>query len=266
MQIDVAFTAQALNHRSAAGKAAVILDVFRTTSTVIFALAQGAEKILPVLTAEEALQIKEHYPNGLLGGENGGVKIPGFNLGNSPQEYTEKNVKGKTIILLTSNGTKAMRMIEDAENVFLASFTNAKAVTKQLMQGKSDMLIACAGTQGTYSLEDTCCGGYLIHLLRREQNCVLSDSAAGALALYHSYASNLLFYLSQSRNGRALKTRGLLEDLHHCCSRDSVSLIPFYNPIDQTVRAVPDSVVSEIPRRGRIHFYDKRNYYTSRGR
>lgn len=228
MLVDVGFTAQEIVPSLVKDQVVVILDIFRATSTIVTALANGAKKIFPAGSQEEAYQIKGIYPQALLGGEIKTNKIEGFDLGNSPLEYSTEAVKNRTIIFFTTNGTKAVKRAEGAIQIYLGSFLNAKAVVKSLLNRDQDIFLACAGTQGTYSLEDTCCAGYMIQLLLEFAAPGLSDSARGALALYEQYQNDLPRYLRRSKNGNALLRTGRWQEIQYCCTCDCLCLLPVY--------------------------------------
>jgi len=237
MYIDVVTTAASLAGLALNGTVVVALDVFRATSTMITALAQGAEFILPVSSEEEAWAQKELYPRALLGGEHYGEQVPGFDLGNSPQEYQAEFLRDRPLIFMSTNGTKAILAAKEAEKIYLSSFLNALPTAQQL-RNEEDIIMACAGTKGTLSLEDTCCAGYLIHLLRKLGRPDLSDSAITALTLYETYQANLTKHLSLSTNGRALAARGHLADVQYCCTRNILSVVPLFIP-QEGIRPFP---------------------------
>lgn len=228
MNIDLCFTVQELNPPLVYGKTVIILDIFRTSSTIITALSHGANNILPASTPENALQLKQLYPDSLLGGETCGEKPDNFDLGNSPLEYTTNNIKNQTIILSTTNGTAAILKAKEAAAIYIGSFLNAPTLAKKMQKNTHDILLACAGSQGEYSLEDTCCAGYFLHLLKDTIKPFINDKALSALALYENFHKNLPFYLSRSKNGRALLARSQWSDIEYCCLQDSLSTIPYY--------------------------------------
>ena len=229
MNIDLCFTAQKLTPSLVYGKNVVVLDVFRTSSTIITALYQGATKILPAFTAQTAWQLKRENPSSVLGGETNCVKIEGFDLGNSPLEYTPEKIKNKTIILSTTNGTTTIHQAKEASTIYIGSFLNASALVQKIENNQNDLLLACAGTQGEYSLEDVCCAGYFLHLLKNTVKPFLNDKALSALALYHNFQKNLPYYLSRSKNGRTLLSKGYWLDIEFCCAQNFLPTIPVYS-------------------------------------
>src|SRR5262249_5230106 len=144
-----------------AGGVAVVIDVLRATTTMIHALAAGCDAILPCATVEEARCRADHLPAGkvLLGGERDGLPLPGFDIGNSPREYTAARCKGTTLVLTTSNGTRALLHAAGADRVLVAAFTNFSAVCEQLRAERRPVHIVCAGDAGGVALEDVLLAG-----------------------------------------------------------------------------------------------------------
>ncbi len=152
-----------------AGGTAVVIDVLRSCTTIVYALAAGAKQVIPCDSIDEARTTAERFPTGtvLLGGEQGGLPIEGFDLGNSPQEYTPELVNDKTIILATTNGTKAMLHARSADRVLIAAFVNASAVCQRLL-GEERIHLICAGTDGQISDDDVLLAGMLVDRIARE--------------------------------------------------------------------------------------------------
>ena len=142
----------------------VVIDILRATSVIVQAISQGAREVIPVKTVEEAFQMAKTFPPNttLLGGERGSQKIEGFDLGNSPREYWAEKVRGKRLILTTTNGTKAFHAVSSAEKVLVGGFFNISAVAEECFKLDQDLLIYPSGDEGEFSLEDTVCGGMLI--------------------------------------------------------------------------------------------------------
>jgi 2-phosphosulfolactate phosphatase len=152
-----------------AGGAVVVIDVLRATTTIIHAMAAGAREVVPCLEIEEARRVAAGFPKGtaLLGGERGGLKIEGFDLGNSPEEYDPATVGGKVVVLTTTNGTRAMMLCRHAKRVLIGAFVNASAVAAALAQEKRVHLL-CAGTQGEITREDVLFAGRVVDQISRE--------------------------------------------------------------------------------------------------
>lgn len=216
MHIDVvlhpAEIAVVLPARDLSKTVCVVFDVLRATSSMITALAHGATEIYPVRTIEEALALKVRMPAAVLGGERNGDLIPGFEVGNSPEEYRER-VRGRQIITTTTNGTIALRACERAARVLVGAVLNIEAVANVLRQTWPDnVVIVCAGTFSDFALEDACAAGLLIGYLGAES---LSDSAHAALAVTRLY-SEPLAAVRASRNGRVLMGTGRMSDVEWC--------------------------------------------------
>ena len=204
----------------------MVLDILRATSSMVTALANGAEQILPVATIEEALAAKAEHPEALLCGERDGLRITAaqtggteFDLGNSPREYTAEIVTGKTLITTTTNGTRALRACANAEQTLVASFLNLTATTDYLRTAKPNQLvIVCGGTYEEAALEDTLAAGAIA-----ESVWDLFDECDDA-----SQAARLLFTsapieetLPQAKNAqRLLSLPDLAEDVEHCLQSD----------------------------------------------
>ena len=166
--------------------AAVVIDVLRATSTIITALANGADFVIPVDDISTARNLKIKNPDYVIAGERGGLKVEGFDLGNSPLEFSELNIFKKSIILTTTNGTRAITKAKGiAKEVFVAAFLNAERTSEKLKKHKS-IAIVCAGNDGKPSYEDTQVAGLIIaHLIKRREYR-LSDSSLVALKLWET--------------------------------------------------------------------------------
>lgn len=165
----------------------VVYDVLRATSTITTALARGAKEIIPVLEIDEAValykELKATTGELILAGERCGDPIPGFHLGNSPLEYTEDKVKGKRIILTTTNGTRALlhSRRQGARKIIIASLLNQRQVARSLLKEPA-VTIVCAGANGAFAFEDFFAAGLMLHeLLALEPNYALDDGALAAL-------------------------------------------------------------------------------------
>src|SRR5271165_3967965 len=150
-----------------AGGLAVVIDVLRATTTIVHALAAGCADVRPCAEVDEARQLADGMRAGrvLLGGERGGEPLPGFDLGNSPGAYTAQRCKGCTIVLTTTNGTRALHRAAEASRVLIAGFVNYSAVCEQLRLDARPVHIICSGTEGEVSLEDTILAGALVDFL-----------------------------------------------------------------------------------------------------
>ncbi len=232
MNIDIQSVPYAPSPSLLFDRAVVVIDILRATSVIIHAMSQGAMEIIPVSTVEDAFQMAKAFPRGfiLLGGEKESKNIPGFDLGNSPREYVAERVKGKKLILTTTNGTKAFHLVSSGKEILVGSFFNIGTIAQKCLELDKDLLIFPSGDEGNFSLEDTICGGMLIQLITgtAERPVTLTDASECAKILYERFKDNLVeaFYLS--RHGKELINRGFEEDLAYCARVDAIPLIPTF--------------------------------------
>jgi len=230
MQIDIQLMPSPPKPYLLSDRIVVVIDVLRATSVITHALSQGALEIIPVATVEEAFQMAKVFPRDaiLLGGERESKKIQGFDLGNSPREYTEEKVRGRKMILTTTNGTKAFHLVSSGREIFAGSFFNIGAVSRRCLELDRDLLIFPSGDEGDFSLEDTICGGLLIDLIAKigQEPIVLTDASYSAQILYKRFEANLLEGFHFSRHGKELMRRGFEEDLAYCAQIDMTDIVP----------------------------------------
>lgn len=232
MQIDIQLLPVSPVPSLVSTKAIVVIDVLRATSVIVHAISQGALEIIPVATVEEAFQKAKNFPQSttLLGGERGSKKIKGFDLGNSPREYIAEKVKGKRVILTTTNGTKAFHSVSSRWEVMAGSFFNIGAIGRRCLDLSQDLLIFPSGDEGRFSLEDTVCGGMLIDRILNKGNglVTLTDASQSALILYQRFKENLAEAFRLSTHGRDLIERGFEEDLAYCAQVDITDIVPTF--------------------------------------
>ena len=233
MRLDVSFTPEPFEELQLRDKHVVVIDVLRASTTITAALANGAREIIPVASVESAVKISGSLFGEvtLRGGERNGKMIEGFNLGNSPTEYSAATVKGKSIIYCTTNGSVAMSKSRYARSLLVASFVNMSTVANALAERGEDMLLMCAGNlsaPGHFSLEDAVCAGMIIHRLEQNgaSNLVLTDGSRAALALYKAHGRSPLKMLRTSDHGVHLTEIGFGDDLKVCAAVDSVPVLP----------------------------------------
>jgi 2-phosphosulfolactate phosphatase len=211
-----------------AGGVAVVIDVLRAATTIINALAAGCTVVRPCAEVEEARDLAGQMRAGrvLLGGERGGAPLPGFDLGNSPREYTAKVCRGNTLVLTTSNGTRALLRAAEAARTLVAAFVNYSAVCEQLRQDARPIHIVCAGTEGEVSLEDTLLAGALVEYLCETGAVCLNDAARLAWDCFENHGRVLLGALEVSRGGATLRRLGYDEDIRTAAQVDQFALVP----------------------------------------
>jgi len=205
-------------------KVVVVIDVLRATTTMCVAIDQGADKVIPVETIEECLSYKgkEGY---ILAGERNGRKVEGFHFGNSPFEFMNGVVKGKTLVLTTTNGTRAIKMAEQSHQVVIGGFLNFSALTKWIVSEGRDTLLLCSGWRDKFNLEDTVFAGALIHHIK-EYFLVDSDSAFAAEKLYLNSRRNMFHFMKQSSHYRRLAHLGVISDIKYCLRPDLTDVVP----------------------------------------
>jgi 2-phosphosulfolactate phosphatase len=210
------------------GGLAVVIDVLRSTTTMIHALAAGCTAVRPCLEVDEARELAGNMPAGkvLLGGERGGVPPPGFDLGNSPSEYTAKVCCGAMLVLTTTNGSRACLRAAEAERILTAGFVNYSAVCEQLRLDHRPVHMICAGTDGEISLEDTLLAGALVDFLCDVFDVRLNDSARLAWDCFENHGQVLLEAMQVGKGGMHLQRLGLVEDIQAAAQIDQFNLVP----------------------------------------
>ena len=215
------------------GGVAVVLDVLRATSTIVYALAAGVKAVIPCGEIDDARRIAAQSPPGtvLLGGERHGLKISGFDLGNSPTDYTPPAVAGKTLIFTTTNGTRALIRARAARRVLVGAFLNLGVVVRLLANETGPVHIVCAGTDGQVTLEDVLCAGAIAHGLGSQgiETEASDDSTQLALNLFETCGrdyNSLVTTLRQSRGGRNLIDCSLGADIFTCAQQDKFEIVP----------------------------------------
>jgi len=212
---------------------AVVIDVLRATTTISWALKNGADSIqvFADLDLLKESAIKWQADERLMLGERGGKKIEGFDLGNSPLSVTKNVVNGKRLFMSTTNGTKSLQKVQHAKHLFAMALPNRKAVAEKIISLKSEnVLILGSGWEGSYSLEDSLAAGALASYL--EQNCdfeinILNDELQAALALWDFWKNDILKCLKTATHGKRLTSLGDYEDDFKCCSKlDCLDIVP----------------------------------------
>jgi len=230
--LETLFIPEEIKNIKLAGKLVVIIDVLRASSTIVTALANGCRGFIPILSPDKAKKKAQEFEKErvLLGGEREGIKIEGFDLGNSPREYKREVVKDKTIIFSTTNGVKTLEMVKGAHRIIIGSFLNLQAVCNYCANYTGDILIICAGKEGRFSLEDAACAGMIINSLREVSLGGHREVDANFTAhlLYLKFGNNILEILRKSQHGRYLESIGLDEDLKFCSQLNFFHIVPIF--------------------------------------
>jgi 2-phosphosulfolactate phosphatase len=209
------------------GRAAAVIDLFRATTTLCTALAAGAVAVRPFRDLAAARAAKARLPDTLLGGERGGVRPEGFDLGNSPREYRPQTVAGRTVLLTTTNGTAAIEAAAPASPLVIACLANLGAACRRLSASGRPVVIVCAGIDGGPSLEDSAAAGALVdRLMATSDDWSPDESALICRELYRGMRGRLGEVLPEARGGRNLRDIGLAEDLPVCLEVDTLDAAP----------------------------------------
>jgi len=238
--LNVHFLPELVSPDDLADSTCVVIDVLRATTTIAYALAAGAREVIPCLTIDDARAAAARLPKGevLLGGERGGVRIEGFDLGNSPDEFSAERVAGKTIVFTTTNGTKAMLHCRRARRVLLGSFVNLSAIAARIADAPQLDLI-CSGTEGKITREDVLLAGAVADRLPGDRE--LNDQAAIARGAWRESVGAklgapgvservLIEALRASRGGRNLIRLKLERDIEQAARLDRFDLLPRFDP------------------------------------
>lgn len=240
---------------------AVIIDILRASSTITTALQNGASRVIPCGTPEEAVRLREQSASGsvLLGGERGGVRIEGFEFGNSPAEYAPEFVRGRIVAFTTTNGTKALLRALPAREILIGAFLNRSALVNRLARENQAIHLICAGTDGAITGEDVLFAGAVVDGLLRQSTApnphesawILNDSAGIALGFWRQctqesagstevpsdgltlLSRNVAANLQGSQGGKNLLSLGYGADITLCSQVDAINLIPQFSREDQ---------------------------------
>jgi 2-phosphosulfolactate phosphatase len=243
MKLEVLLTPGELMPGDIARRTVVVIDVLRASSTIVEALAAGARALYPVAEIEEALKLANTLGRDevLLSGERRSLPIEGFDLGNSPGDFTAERVGGKLIVMSTTNGTGATMAASAASRVIVGSWLNLTAVVDDLERTGAEPVFLCSGREGKFGLEDAVCAGTMAAaLMERYEADVdweLNDGAMAALAMALRYPDpDELF--RETAAGKQIVEAGLREDLAFCALTDRHDVVPVLND-RQIVLAAP---------------------------
>jgi len=233
MDVEVYLTGANVRQEDVAERTVVVIDVLRACSTIVTALSNGARCVIPVADMAQAGKIASNLEKSsfVLGGERGGERIEGYQLGNSPLDYDAATVEGKTVILNTTNGTGALVRAEAAEKVVAGSFLNVGAIVEYLLSRPgSDIAIVCAGWKNRVSLEDTLCAGMILDRLWSDMPPArINDSALVSLTLFRQHEGTLDAAVRGSNHAQRLENLDMARDIDACLAIDSIPLIPVFN-------------------------------------
>jgi 2-phosphosulfolactate phosphatase len=204
----------------------VIIDIFRATSTITAALHNGAKCVIPVASVAECISFGTSIPNSITAGERDGKVAEGLQHGNSPLEYPPAFIKGKTLVLTTTNGTRLLHMVNGAAEIVIGSFLNLQVICDFLISQNKNVLLGCASWKDRFNLEDTLFAGAVVEKVQHDFdiNC---DSARAARHLYKSSGgSNFIDFLKDSSHYTRLAKFGLEHDMEYCVMPDLHPVVP----------------------------------------
>jgi 2-phosphosulfolactate phosphatase len=244
MRVAVTFTPAGLTQAEVHGRVVFVIDILRATTAMCAALSHGARAIIPAASTEEALRLAQTIGSTdvLLAGERNCTRIPGFHLGNSPLEMSESAVRGKTIILTTTNGTNALLACHTAGTVIPAAAANLSLAAergREAVESDQSILIVCAGRHGDFALDDAYCAGRLLAAIfgsakpRRE----LNDAGLASLDLVRRYGDRWERPLAYSRAGRELVRLGFRADVRDAARLDAYPVLAQFH--ERRVTLVP---------------------------
>jgi 2-phosphosulfolactate phosphatase len=201
----------------------VVVDILRATSCMTTAFAHGIEHIAPFAQLEDCLAMKaKGY---FTAGERDGKKVEGFDLGNSPFEYQNPNLKGKKIAFTTTNGTQAIVKSLGAREIIIGSFLNLTAVVDHLKKSTPNILVVCAGWKGKVNLEDTLFAGAIVEKLK-EHTELACDAPLAAQHLYNQSKNDMVDFLKESSHVKRLARLNIHKDIEFCLTLDQYTVVP----------------------------------------
>jgi len=223
--VEVCYTPKDYEYFKGRFEIVVVIDVLRATSAICSALNNGVSAVIPVSTIDEA---KSYQEKGyLVGAERQGEIVEGFHFGNSPYSYMRPELKDKEIVLSTTNGTRAINIAKDADQVIIGALVNLEAITEYLLQQDKNVLCLCSGWKDKFNLEDTICGGAIAEILISSGKFSSDeDSSVAAKYLYMSAKDNYMGFLKSSSHRRRLKRLNLNKDIKYCLTPNQIDLIP----------------------------------------
>jgi 2-phosphosulfolactate phosphatase len=233
MRLDVFLTPGELSPADILDRPVVVIDILRASTSIVQALSAGAKSIYPVASIEDALRLANTFGRDevLLCGERKCLRIEGFDLGNSPREFTRDRVEGKTLVMSTTNGTHLMSLTGGASRVLIASLLNLRAVVEELVRTEAEPVLICSGREKHFALEDAGCAGLLATRLMEAHpgDWELNDGARAAMALAREFPPDEEVFRS-TEAGRAVLAAGMQEDLAFCARVDTLDIVPVFLP------------------------------------
>jgi len=224
-RVEVCFSPDEFELYKKGHEIAVVIDVLRATSAICVAFNNGVKSMIPVSTIEEAWDYKNK--GYIVGAEREGAIVEGFDFGNSPFAYMNSELKGKTTVLTTTNGTRAINIAKELDTVVIGSLLNLDYLCNWLINQDKNVLIVCSGWKGKFNLEDTICGGAIAHqLLQSKKFRSEEDSTISAMFTFLSAKDSYFGFLKASSHRRRLRALNLNKDIIYCLTPNQTPVIP----------------------------------------
>jgi 2-phosphosulfolactate phosphatase len=207
-------------------KTVVVIDILRATSTMCVAFNTGVNKILPIASPEECLIFKDF--DFIISAERNAVKVPGFDMGNSPFEYENPFLAGKNIAFTTTNGTKAIKMAKAMfpHRILIGSFLNISALAERIITLDKEVVLLCSGWKDKYNIEDTVFAGAVIHKLLEVYE-MADDASFSAHSLFRQYQDNLEDLVRLSSHAKRFTSLNVqTDDVAFCLQQDIYNFVP----------------------------------------
>ncbi|MEB3293956.1 MAG: 2-phosphosulfolactate phosphatase family protein [Synechococcales bacterium] len=224
---------------------AIAIDVLRATTTIVTALDVGAEAVQVFSDLDELMKVSDTWSadQRIRAGERGGSKVEGFDFGNSPLDCTPELMSGRRLFISTTNGTRALKRVQDAPTVLAAALVNRQAVVNYLAEKQPETIwFVGAGWEGSFALEDTVCAGAIAEGLAQQLGCPLADlvgndELVSAVTLYRQWKDDLLGLFHYASHGKRLLRLDCHTDLKYCSELDQVNILPIQREIGVLVKA-----------------------------
>gem|GEM_PF-342375 len=230
MRIDIYTSHQNISGNSLKNTNAVVIDVFRTSSTLIYAFANGLSRFLAVNDPLNAPDYAQSLNNDriLMGGAEDYQFISGFDVSDSINDYTKKKVEGKELIYYQADASPTINLGYHAKRLFLGGFINMRALASILSKHSEPIVFLCAGTHGNFSIEDGLAAGGIIDALRElNVDFELSECAYILDQFYCAHKHELFEVIKQSQAFRDLSSLGEIDDIEHALDVNKYDFAPF---------------------------------------
>ncbi len=237
--IEVVLTAEEARREDFTNKIAVVIDILRASTTINVLFERGVNRIIPTITIEETLQIKKNSTDReiIIMGERGGIKPKGFDFGNSPAEIKNlpaEKLKDKTVVLTTTNGTKAINYSSNADIIIVASMLNITAVTEFLLQSEKSIIITCSGTNSRFSIEDFYAAGSIINIILNKYTPISDIAWLASITAQRPINDVVNEYTCKHLN--KLKQLGFTNDIELALSYANSPLLPIYDKNEKSLK------------------------------